>query len=232
MVLAGLGLGAWWAAGALFSDSASNTGVEHVVNQVWIDHFPTDARDTIGHLVLFDDGRERIGVTGRSSQWRHHIELFKWRLEGDRLAVFFPQERMRERVTVRSWSCAGDAPAPFELCLEVKNRRGDAVVLYSREDWAISADPDKLVEGDLATLADSSSLELAVLAGELRAQAIGAAVAGGEGVDALDADEMFDVADVDDVADADGLLTTLGWTGASGDSGGTHDRQNSTKSPQ
>ena len=186
----------------MLTDSASGTDVEHVVNQVWIDHFPTDARDTIGHLVLFDDGRERIGVTGRSSQWRHHIELFKWRLRGDRLAVFFPQERMRERVTVKSWNCAGDAPAPFELCLRIKNRRGDTVVLYSRKDWAINAEPGESVASALETLADSS-LELAALVGSLRVQALSAAAAGGEGVEALDDDEMFDDADIADIDDVD-----------------------------
>jgi hypothetical protein len=38
---------------------------------------------------------------------------------------------------VKTWRCEGDAPAPFELCLQLTNPRGGTVMLYSRDDWKI-----------------------------------------------------------------------------------------------
>jgi hypothetical protein len=138
--LALLGAGAYglWTMGA--GDDEETAGTRHVVNQVWIERAPEGPRDVIGHLVLLDMPEGRLGAAGRSSQWRHVIELFQWGLEGHRLSVFFPQDRVKAQVDVRSWSCKGEAPEPFELCLEVSNGRRKAM-FYSLEEWHI--DPDR-----------------------------------------------------------------------------------------
>src|SRR5690606_24325650 len=100
---------------------------------------PENERDMIGHLALIQNRRMRIGVAGRSSQWRIFIEAFKWGLERDRLSLYFPQEAVKAQVKVRTWRCAGEAPDPCELCLEVSSGRRKATY-YSREDWVIDAD--------------------------------------------------------------------------------------------
>lgn len=141
LALAGAGVfGAW----TLAQDGEDElTGTQHVVNQVWIERAPQGPRDMIGHLVLLDIPEGRIGVAGQSSQWRHLIELFQWGLEGSRLSVFFPQDRVKAQLRVRSWRCEGEAPEPFELCLEISNGRR-STVFYSLEDWKI--DPDRAAE--------------------------------------------------------------------------------------
>jgi hypothetical protein len=104
----------------------------------------------IGHLLVLDHPRAKVGIVGKSSQWRHFIEGFKWALEGDRLLTVFPQERARAAFKAKTWNCEGDAPHPFELCLQLS--RGDRkVVFYSREDWVVEPHD---AAGSLAELAE------------------------------------------------------------------------------
>jgi hypothetical protein len=148
LALVGAGAYGLWTLGhGLWGDDEA-AGTRHVVNQVWIERAPEGPRDMIAHLVLLDTEEMRIGGAGKSSQWRHLIELFQWGLEGNRLSIFFPQDRVKAQVSVRSWSCKGEAPEPFELCLEISNGRRKAV-FYSLEEWHI--DPDH-AEASLAEL--------------------------------------------------------------------------------
>lgn len=151
LALAGAGAFGLWSLGQSLLGEDEAAGTKHVVNQVWIERAPEGPRDMIGHLVLIDIPDGRLGGAGRSSQWRHVIELFQWGLEGNRLAMFFPQDRVKAAVNVRSWRCKGEAPAPFELCLEISNGRRKAV-FYSLEDWHI--DPDR-ADASLAALRDA-----------------------------------------------------------------------------
>lgn len=127
--------GVYAAAGALFGDDEQAT--KHAVNQLWIDHVPHDDRDMIFHMVLIDHRDGQFGAFGQSSQWRHRIEVFRWQLQADTLGMYFPQDRVRGNVKVKTWDCRGDAPAPFELCMRLTNDEGRSVTLYSREDWKI-----------------------------------------------------------------------------------------------
>lgn len=125
-------------------------GTENLVNHFWIQRMPEHERDMVAHLLVLDHPRMKIGVAGKSSQWRHFAELFKWGLEGDTLLTAFPQERARAKFKVKTWDCSGDAPHPFELCLKIS--RGDrSVVFYSREDWVVEPHD---VKGSLADLED------------------------------------------------------------------------------
>ncbi len=151
LALAGASAYGLWTLGQSLLGEQDAAGTEHVVNQVWIERAPDGPRDMIGHLVLIDVPEARLGGAGRSSQWRHVIELFQWGLEGHRLAMFFPQDRVKASVQVRSWKCKGEAPAPFELCLEISNGRRK-VVFYSLEEWRI--DPDR-AEASLEELVES-----------------------------------------------------------------------------
>jgi len=148
LALAGVGAYGLWSVGQGLLGDEETTGTRHLVNQIWIERAPEGPRDQIGHLVLVDVPEGRMGAAGKSSQWRIMMELFQWGLEGNRLSVFFPQDRVKAQVNVRTWSCEGEAPEPFELCLEVSSGRRKAT-FYSLKEWRI--DP-KRTEASLAEL--------------------------------------------------------------------------------
>jgi hypothetical protein len=149
LALVGAGAYGLWTAGqGLLGSEDEAAGTRHLVNQVWIERAPQSQRDMIGHLVLIDIPEGRVGAAGKSSQWRIMMELFQWGLEGHRLSLFFPQDRVKAQVNVRTWSCEGEAPEPFELCLEVSTGRRKAL-FYSLEEWRI--DPER-AEASLAEL--------------------------------------------------------------------------------
>jgi hypothetical protein len=164
--------GVWKLGSALLSDEAQ--GTEHTVNQLWIDHVPRDDRDMITHMVMLDHPQGKFGAVGRSSQWRHIINVFKWNLEGDKLGLFFPQDRARGQFTVKTWDCAGEAPAPFELCMKLTNDKGNSWTLYSREDWHIEPQDvrsslEDIIDDEptLSGLLDSFDEDQAEAAGDL-----------------------------------------------------------------
>lgn len=114
---------------------------DHLANQVWLSRMPSGPRDIVGHLAFIRPAKgKRFGVIGRSSRFRVNAELFAWSLEGDQLALFFPQEHVKANLQARTWKCAGEAPEPFELCLEL-SANGRNALFFSREDWAV--DPPK-----------------------------------------------------------------------------------------
>jgi hypothetical protein len=63
-------------------------------------------------------------------------------------------------VTIETWHCAGEAPAPFELCMKMTNKQGRSWTLYSREDWEIK--PRELADS-LADIVDDEPKLGAVL---------------------------------------------------------------------
>lgn len=123
------------------------SGVENLSNQVWIERLPQNDRDQIHHLVLIESGRDRFGGFGRSSNWRHSLEIFMWHREDNRLTLNLPQDRVRLDLEARVWDCEGSAPAPFELCLELKTQRGKTANYYSRREWVIEHGKDLHIEG-------------------------------------------------------------------------------------
>lgn len=156
------GVGAWMLGQRMFGgDDAAAESAKHAVNQVWIERLPTDQRDMVHHLVLVRHARGRIGAVGRSSQWRHFVELFQWGLEGEKLSVFLPQEQQKASLRVRTWECADEAPEPFELCLELGSGKRTQT-LYSRKDWIIEPND---VDGSIAELTAEQPELAAVLAG-------------------------------------------------------------------
>ena len=156
--VAAMGVGTY----SYLSSDEDAAGTRNLANQVWIERMPQNHQDMIGHIVMLDKDGEQFGVIGRSSAWRHFLEVFGWRLENDRLKLFFPQERVRGEVKVRTWRCEGEAPEPFELCLEFSNN-GRTMNFYSRRDWVVK---------------DAGSLEeLAVEVPELKAVFDGSEVA-------------------------------------------------------
>lgn len=177
-VAAATAWGAWALGSALFGDDAEAEGTRHLVNQVWIERVPDNHRDMIGHLVILDHPQGKFGVVGKSSNWRHYLEVFMWKLEGSRLSLFFPQEEVKTSVKVKTWDCSDEAPHPFELCLKVS--RGDrSATYYSRRDWKV--DPQD-VEDSLEDLADELPALSATISDRLEDPALGE--------DALEVDEL------------------------------------------
>jgi hypothetical protein len=136
LTVAGAGVVGAWTLASVLDGRAEADAAKHAVNQIWIERLPTDGRDMIGHFVLVEHPRMRIGGIGKSSQWRHFIEAFVWKLQGSKLSVYFPQEEARAELKVKSWRCEGEAPSPFQLCLEISNGRRTAH-FYSRDDWKV-----------------------------------------------------------------------------------------------
>lgn len=132
--VAALGFGSY---SLLSAEDEEAAGTRNLVNQVWIERMPQTRQDMIGHIIILERDGEQFGVIGRSSTWRHGLEIFGWRLEGSQLKLFFPQERVRGEVKARTWKCAGEAPEPFELCLEFSNKKGQTVQFYSHPDWVV-----------------------------------------------------------------------------------------------
>jgi hypothetical protein len=134
VVVVGFGVGAWEVWHRFFDDEA---GVRNLTNQVWLERMPKDQRDMIYATVLLESQGRRVGVVARASRWRSFNDGFVWRLEKDNVVrARFPQENKLFTVRARTWECAGEAPPPFQLCLEVK--RGNQVLrFYSRKDWVV-----------------------------------------------------------------------------------------------
>ncbi|MFO7562072.1 MAG: hypothetical protein R6X02_05470 [Enhygromyxa sp.] len=149
--------GAWKLGSALLFEAQ---GTKHAVNRIWIDHMPRDDRDMITHFVLLDHPQGKFGALGRSSQWRHIVDVFRWQLDGGKLGLFFPQDRVRGEIEIETWECAGEAPAPFELCMKMTNKQGRSWTLYSREDWEIK--PRSIAES-FADIVDEEPTLAAVL---------------------------------------------------------------------
>lgn len=145
LAVLGAGLfGTYKLGAALFCDEAAAARLH---NQVWIERLPGDERDMIHHLVLVEDGGDRVGAFGKSSTWRHFIEIFLWKASGQNLVLDLPQDRKRVELGWKAWECEGKAPRGFQLCLELTNKRGKSVTYYSRHDWRIDdASPEALAE--------------------------------------------------------------------------------------
>lgn len=137
-LVAATGYGAYSLGASLWSDATETAAdAEMLANQLWIERMPNGSRDAVGHLTFVQPRKgKRVGAVGRSSRFRFNVELFAWSLEGQRLALFFPQERVKAQLEARTWACEGEAPEPFELCLEL-SANGRSVVFYSRKDWVI-----------------------------------------------------------------------------------------------
>lgn len=176
LAVAGAGIfGATALQRAVSDDDSDAASAKHAVNRVWIERLPTDQRDMINHFILVDHKQGRVGGIGKSSQWRHFIELFQWGLEGNRLSIFLPQDRVKAQLSVKTWKCAGEAPDPFELCMEISNGRKSAT-FYSRTDWVIEPHD---VAGSIEDLVE----EAPELANVLEAVPV---EGGGEAMDAAD----------------------------------------------
>jgi hypothetical protein len=144
-----LGFGAWKAWQHFFDDQR---GVRNLTNQVWLERLPRNERDMVWATVLLEQDDHQLGIIARGSSWRVNSDTFLWKLNKDSLRTRFPQDNKRYTVRVRTWECAGEAPEPFELCLEIK--RGDQTLrFYSLKDWVVRLHEDGPPAAGIAWLA-------------------------------------------------------------------------------
>jgi hypothetical protein len=137
---------------------------DRLINQVWIERVPRDERDMFFHLIMVEHDDQRIGVAGRSSRWRSHFDLFRWNARGDVVSAQFPQDNRRLSMKARTWACEGQAPKPFELCLELKGER-QVFKLYSMRDWVVR--PGEAAPEELRALAPGLAAAAVAPKGEL-----------------------------------------------------------------
>ncbi|MEW5851593.1 MAG: hypothetical protein AB2A00_22575 [Myxococcota bacterium] len=126
-----------------------------LVNRLWVERLPRDDKDMVLRLILVEEEGEQGGAVLVSSAWRIFVELFFFTLQGDQMRVELPQEGKHFNAKVRTWRCKGQAPEPFELCLEVRVARKKQL-FYSREDWVIR--PGERVPGTVALAPTAEAL--------------------------------------------------------------------------
>lgn len=158
--------GAWTLGSGMLGDDTEAEGTQYVVNHVWLERLPENHRDMIGHLAIIDHPQGQFGVAGRSSNWRHFVEVFMWKLDGHRLGLFFPQDEVRAKLKVRTYDCEGEAPHPFELCMDLQAGERQ-MTYYSRRDWKIEPQD---VEGSLEAFAETNPAIARSIAAELSDQ--------------------------------------------------------------
>jgi hypothetical protein len=135
LLVLGLLVGLWRLGSWLFG-AGELAGTDQLVNQFWIERVPRNDRDRVLQLALIRQDDKRVGFVARASRWQLHVDGFVWGQEGDRLRARFPQTGQRLQAQARTWPCKGEAPRPFELCLELR-REGQVVKLFSMREWVI-----------------------------------------------------------------------------------------------
>ncbi len=138
LVPGAVALGLWW--------RAPPPARALLVNRIWVERQPTSAKDMVLDLMLLEREEQRAGAVLVASEFRMLIEMLDFEVTGETLRMVFPQEDTTTTVTWRAWECAGTAPKPFELCLELKAGRR-VLKLYSMEDWVIDDDQAGLPAG-------------------------------------------------------------------------------------
>jgi hypothetical protein len=103
-----------------------------LVDHPWLERPPRGPRDPVEHLLFLEQRGRRFGVVGKSSAYRLHLDVIRWKLEGDRLRVKHLQDREERGYRVRTWSCPKEAPKGFDLCLELTGSTGESRRFYSR----------------------------------------------------------------------------------------------------
>jgi hypothetical protein len=155
----GLGLGAIaaWQLGDHFF--GQRTAPEKLINQLWLERMPAGPRDMVWHILALEQNGRRVGALGRASRWRVASDGFIWSRHGDQFRFHTPQNGCRSQVKARTWKCAGKAPRPFDLCLELEGG-SKKYLYYSREDWEIK--PGRALPADADFAAPALQAALAV----------------------------------------------------------------------
>lgn len=110
-------------------------------NRIWAERDRRDDRDLVLYFMPIEVGSKRGGTMTRSSRYAFAGEVFRWSRDGANLKLELPQSQRTVALGVRTWSCAGEAPKGFDLCLELTQGK-DKLQLYSRKGWKIPRGED------------------------------------------------------------------------------------------
>jgi hypothetical protein len=105
-----------------------------VRDRVWIDHLPTNDRDTFNVFALLT--QEPIGVFQATSVWKGNYEAFRYEKHGNEVRAMYPQNGDREKLTVSECKCDQRG---MDYCLEISGSSRGVKKYYSRKDWIIES---------------------------------------------------------------------------------------------
>jgi hypothetical protein len=115
------------------SSSESHVDRSLLEDRLWVARKHTEPRDLVPvMLFLVDEGHE-LGMSGVISAFRVNIDMFGWRIEGDQLTRFYPQDRKKLATPVHVRRC--NEVRGFDLCLTVGSAK-----YYANENERIRAD--------------------------------------------------------------------------------------------
>lgn len=95
--------------------SAKDEDPSLLFNRIWMESRPESPTDYV-HGAYFLS-RPQLGIFQRSSAYDFRFERFDYKRDGARTTLTFPQTGRTAELTVHITKC--DAPAPFDLCLDV-----------------------------------------------------------------------------------------------------------------
>src|SRR5438552_1342105 len=91
-----------------------------VQNRFYIERMPKNERDVVKDVAFIkDEDHGNVGIRVSGSRFRLFLDVLTWKRDGNRLESTILQTNDKVRGTFRAWKCKGEAPAPFELCLEL-----------------------------------------------------------------------------------------------------------------
>ncbi len=120
------------------------------INRIWIDHIPTNERDTIQVFAAISE--ESVGLFQAVSSWKGAYELFTFEAHGNEIRVRYPHTGDRETIKASARACS---EKQMDYCLELTGNSRGVKKYYSRKGWEIDGamTADQLDERALQLLA-------------------------------------------------------------------------------
>jgi len=115
----------------------------NLVARPWVDRLPEEPEDKF-KLYFFSkerfDRKNKVGVFMSGNFWKREIELFAFRVEGDKIEYFFPYDESKAK---SSFVVQNKADRPeFDMTLFVQSdprNNGAKGVYFSCEEWGEAA---------------------------------------------------------------------------------------------
>jgi hypothetical protein len=114
-------------------DALDGRGV--VVDRLWIDHVPTNPRESFNILVMVAD--QKIGIMRNTTAFKGSDEMFKW---GDGNGWRWPQNGDVDKPSIRVRTCKEDG---FDYCMDITGVSRGVKHYASRKDWVIRSLADE-----------------------------------------------------------------------------------------
>ncbi len=142
--IAVLGVGGWRLTHHLSAEAPAKDA-KLAFDRLWIDHLPTNERDTINVYVALTE--QPVGVFQAASMWRGEYEMFHYEANGDEVRAVFPQTGDRERFKISAKECDKDG---FSYCLELRGAKHGVKRYYSMDGWEVGGGDADAAEAQIA----------------------------------------------------------------------------------